>query len=54
MRLAFLLTLLLGAAGCSSTDDDAAGTTNPDVTTPAEMPADSPALEVDTASVQPL
>ena len=54
MRIVLLAALALGAAGCTSIDEDAAGTTNPDVTTPAEMPADSPALEVDTTSVQPL
>ena len=37
MRSALAALLLLGAAGCA-TDPDAAGTSNPAVTTPAELP----------------
>lgn len=33
------LLLLLAAAGCA-TDEDAAGTTNPEVVTPAEVPTE--------------
>lgn len=51
------LLLLLGAAGCA-TDEDAAGTQNPDVVTPAEVPPalgepagpDSTALPPDSAT----
>ena len=38
MRLVLLLILLLPLAACS-TDEDAAGTTNPEVVTPAEVPS---------------
>ena len=37
MRLLLLLLLTLPLAACA-TDEDAAGTSNPEVTTPAEVP----------------
>ena len=37
MRAVLLLSLLLPLAACA-TDEDAAGTSNPAVTTPAELP----------------
>ena len=38
MRVLLALVALLSLSACR-TSDDSAGTTNPDVTTPAEMPA---------------
>lgn len=40
MRVLLALTALLSLAACRASDDSA-GTSNPDVTTPAEMPADA-------------
>ncbi|WP_412062697.1 hypothetical protein [Rubrivirga sp. IMCC45206] len=53
MRL-LALALLVAAAGCA-TDPDAAGTSNPGVTTPAEAPVeaaapDSPPVPADSAT----
>lgn len=55
MRAFLLLTLLLPLAACA-TDEDAAGTTNPEVVTPAEVPSSlgtEPAPVPDTTGVVP-